>query len=45
MNMLTLCDRFHCLPSAVLGEDSELLRMLDIEKLVLDADPDFRTRE
>jgi hypothetical protein len=45
MNMLTLCDRFHCLPSAILAEDSELLRMLDIEKLVLDADPDFRTRE
>lgn len=26
--MLDLCKQFHCLPSALLAEDSELLRML-----------------
>ncbi len=26
--MLDLCDRFKCLPSALLNEDAELLRML-----------------
>lgn len=31
--MLKMCDRFSCLPSALLAEDSELLRMLEMEQL------------
>lgn len=31
--MLAMCDRFHCLPSALLAESAELLRYLDIEGL------------
>jgi hypothetical protein len=27
-----LCDRFHCLPSALLEEDVELLRLIEIER-------------
>lgn len=45
MNMLSLGDRFHCLPGAILDEDSGLLQMLAIEALVLEADPDYRTRD
>lgn len=39
--MLGLCDRFHCLPSALFDEDSELLRYLEIEALVREARGDF----
>lgn len=31
--ILGLCRQFHCLPSAVLAEDAELLRMLLIEDM------------
>jgi hypothetical protein len=31
--ILALCDRFHCLPSAVLAEDADVLRLLKIEFL------------
>lgn len=31
--ILGICDRFHCLPSQVLAEDSELIRLLEIERL------------
>jgi hypothetical protein len=31
--ILRLCERFKCLPSALLAEDSDLLRMLAIEEL------------
>lgn len=31
--VLALCDRFHCLPSQVMGEDAGLLRLLKIEQL------------
>jgi len=30
--MLGLCERFGCLPSALLDEDAELVRYLNIEK-------------
>lgn len=45
MNLLSLADRFHCLPGAVLDEDSGLLQMLEIERMVLEADPDYHTRD
>jgi hypothetical protein len=45
MAMLQLCERFHCLPSAIYEEDTGLLRLIEIEKLVLAADPDYRDRE
>lgn len=28
-----MCDRFHCLPSQLLGEDADLLRLLAIEEM------------
>jgi hypothetical protein len=28
--VLSLCDRFHALPSAILAEDAELLRMINL---------------
>lgn len=28
-----MCDRFHCLPSALLAEGSDLMRMLEIERM------------
>lgn len=31
--VLALCDRFHCLPSQLAAEPSDLMRMLDIERL------------
>jgi hypothetical protein len=31
LDLLALCDRFHCLPSALMNESAELFRMLDIE--------------
>ena len=34
MQVLELCDRFHCLPSHLEHESAGLLRMLAIEKLV-----------
>lgn len=37
MNVLALCDRFHCLPSAIRAEDAGLLRLLEIEALVREA--------
>lgn len=33
--ILNLCERFHCLPSALLEEDMELLRLLEIRDLGL----------
>lgn len=36
--VVSLCDRFHVLPSAVLAEDAELLRMLAL------LDPDVGKR-
>ena len=33
--MLAMCERFGCLPSALLAEDSELMRMLEIEGLMI----------
>lgn len=30
--VLGLCRQFHCLPSALLAEDAELLRLLAIER-------------
>lgn len=32
--ILSMCDRFGCLPSALLNEDSELMHMLEIEALI-----------
>jgi hypothetical protein len=29
--ILDLCERFHCLPSALLAEDAALLQLLEIE--------------
>jgi len=29
-----LCDRFKCLPSALLAEDMELMRMIEIEAMM-----------
>ncbi len=29
-----MCDRFSCLPSALLNEDAELMRMLEIESMI-----------
>lgn len=31
--ILSLCQRFGCLPSALLAEDAELLQMIMIERL------------
>ena len=31
--ILGLCDRFHCLPSQVLAEDAELLRLIHIQSI------------
>lgn len=31
--VLSMCDRFHCLPSAVYEEDASLLRLLQIESI------------
>ena len=31
--ILAMCERFHCLPSALMDEDAELLRLLTIEGL------------
>lgn len=31
--VLGLCERFHCLPSEVLAEGTDMLRLLTIEKL------------
>jgi hypothetical protein len=31
--ILSLCQRFGCLPSALLAEDADLLRLLMIERL------------
>lgn len=31
--ILALCDKFHCLPSAVLDEDAEILQLLRIVEL------------
>jgi hypothetical protein len=28
-----MCDRFHCLPSALGAEDAELIRLLRLEEL------------
>jgi hypothetical protein len=33
MEVLQLCDRFHCLPSQLYAEDSEILQMIAIERL------------
>lgn len=30
--ILALCDRFHKLPSEILAEDSELFRLLEMER-------------
>lgn len=32
--VLGLCDRFHCLPSQILAEDSSVFRMVEIERRV-----------
>lgn len=45
MNLLSIAQRFHCLPSAVFDEDTGLLRLLEIEQLVLEADPDYYRRD
>jgi hypothetical protein len=34
LRTLEICERFGCLPSALAGEDTELLRMLAIERMV-----------
>jgi hypothetical protein len=34
--VLHLCERFGCLPSALLAEDSELIRMLTLEGMAAD---------
>lgn len=34
LTVLRLCDRFHCLPSQLYAEDSELMRMIEIERVV-----------
>lgn len=44
MNLLSLAGRFHCLPGAVLDEDSGLLQLLELERLVLEVRPDYWTR-
>jgi len=31
--VLALCERFHCLPSVLMEEDAELLRLVKIEAL------------
>jgi hypothetical protein len=41
MSMLALTRRFRCLPGAILDEDSGLLQMLEIERLVLEVSPDY----
>jgi hypothetical protein len=41
MSLLALAKRFNCLPGAVLDEDTGLLRLLEIERLVLEANPDY----
>lgn len=28
-----MCERFHCLPSQLLAEDAELMRLLAVERL------------
>ena len=38
--MLALCERFHCLPSAIYAEDAGFARMLAIEALVNEVRPD-----
>jgi pyruvate/2-oxoglutarate dehydrogenase complex dihydrolipoamide dehydrogenase (E3) component len=38
--VLGLCERFGCLPSALLAEDAELLRMVRVEALGREVDPD-----
>lgn len=38
--MLGLCERFHCLPSALLAEDAALLRLIRIRDLGSPAPPD-----
>lgn len=34
--ILGLCERFHCLPSALLAEDASLLQLIRIEELGVD---------
>ncbi len=31
--VLSLCDRFHCLPSQLMREDVEVLKLLQVEAL------------
>jgi len=38
--ILNLCERFHCLPSQLLAEDMELLRLLEIRDLGLPPEGD-----
>lgn len=40
--MLAICERFGKLPSEVYAEDAGFLRMLEIERLVNEARPDYR---
>ena len=38
--ILGLCERFGCLPSQLLAEDAELLRLVDIERLGTPPEPE-----
>jgi hypothetical protein len=40
--ILGVCDRFHVLPSQVMAEDAELLRLLRIEALGRRPEPEAR---
>jgi hypothetical protein len=34
LDILALCDRFRCLPSALMNESSELYRLIALERMV-----------
>lgn len=38
LTILRLCERFGCLPSQLYAEDAELMRMIEIEKVVSDGE-------
>ncbi|MET0426653.1 MAG: hypothetical protein ABW046_22490 [Actinoplanes sp.] len=45
MSVIAIMDRFKCMASDVYDEDTGLLRLIEIEALVLEADPDYYTRQ
>ena len=43
--MIAMMDRWHVMPSVIMAEDIGLLRVIEIERQVLAADPEYWTRQ